>query len=66
MSFVTNIFNLYFSGMVAELNGARMGVKMDDEYMWCGALLYADDIVLLADTGVVQNYLDVVEDYVVK
>ena len=37
------LFNLYVSGMVDELKRARMGVKIDDQ--WCGALLYAIDIV---------------------
>ena len=44
------LLNLYVSGMVEELKGAWMRVKVDDK--WCGALLFADDIVLLADTGV--------------
>ena len=44
--------------MLEELEGAKIGVKIDDK--WCGALLYADD-VLLAGTGVeLQDMLDVV------
>ena len=32
------IFNLQVSGMVEELEGARMGIKIDDK--WCAALFH--------------------------
>ena len=41
---LSTLFNLYVSGMVEELKGARICVKIDDE--WCGALLYVNYIVL--------------------
>ena len=34
--------------MVEELEDSGLGVKEEEE--WCGALLYADDIVLLAES----------------
>ena len=46
------LFNIYLMGM-AELEGC-----------WCGALMYADDLVLVADSG--TSLLNVVEPYVSK
>ena len=43
------LFNLYVLEMEEELEEARIGVMIDDK--WCGALLYVDDIVPLADTS---------------
>ena len=36
-------------GMVVELEQVRLGVVVDGIY--CGALLYADDVVFIADGG---------------
>ena len=59
VTFVTNVVQPIQWGMMEELEGGRMGVKIDDKRY--GALLCADDIVLLADTGVeLQDMLDVV------
>ena len=33
-------------GMVEELKGEKLGVELGG--VWCGGLLYADDIVLIA------------------
>ena len=33
--------------MVDEFNGARIGVKIDDQ--WCGALLYSMQLILCVD-----------------
>ena len=50
-------------GMAEELEGAQLGVKL--EGCWCGALRYADDVVLVAGPGAeLQARLDVVEPYV--
>ena len=40
---------MYVVGKVEELEKVGIGVKVDG--MWCGALLYADDIVLIAKSG---------------
>ena len=40
---LSTLFNLYVSGMVEELKGARICVKIDGK---CGALLSVNDIVL--------------------
>ena len=45
MSIVTNI---YMMGMVEKLVDEGLGMR-EGNY-WCEALLYADDIVLLADS----------------
>ena len=42
--------------MVEELERAQLGVLLEDH--WCGALMYVDGIVLVADSG------DGVADYV--
>ena len=36
-------------GMVEELERAQLGVKLEDR--WYGDLMYADDSVLVADSG---------------
>ena len=48
--------------MMKQLEEKGLGVKMDG--IWCGGLMYADDIVLLAETGdELQGMLDVVGHY---
>ena len=48
-------------GMVEELERGQLGLL---EEHWCGALMYADDIVLVVDSGMeLQTMLDVVEVY---
>ena len=49
MHLSTLLFNIYLMGMVEELERAQLVVKLED--CWCGALIYADDIVLIADSG---------------
>ena len=56
-------------GMVKELERAQLGVKLEEQR--CGALMYADDIVLVADSGMelqtvggVSSICDEVEDEV--
>ena len=52
-------------GMVEELERAQLGVKLEEH--WCGALIYADDIVLVADSGMeLQTMLEVVQAYVMR
>ena len=49
-------------GMVEELEDSGLGVK--EEEVWRGALLYADDIVLLAESpDELQRMLDTVGEY---
>ena len=50
-------------GMLKELERAQLGV----EDHWCGAIVYVDDIVLVADLGVeLQTMLEVVQAYVMR
>ena len=59
------LYSIYVMGMVEELEKKGVGVKVDG--MWCGALLYADDIVLIADSSAeLQKMLDVVGGYANK
>ena len=54
--------SIYVMGMVEELENSGLGVK--EEEGWCGALLYADDIVLLAESpDELQRMLDTVGEY---
>ena len=49
-------------GMVEELERESLGVKVAG--VWCGALLHADDIVLIAEAGEeLQKMLDMVGRY---
>ena len=49
--------------MVEELERAQIGVKL--EGCWCGAFVYAEDVVLVTDSRAeLQAMLDVVETYV--
>ena len=42
-----------------------LGVKLEE--CWCGALMYAEDIVLVADSGMeLQTMLEVVQAYVMR
>ena len=41
------LFNIYKMGIMEELERAQPGVKLGE--CWSGALMYADDIVLVAD-----------------
>ena len=59
------LYSIYIMGMVEELERERLGVKVSG--VWCGALLYADDIVLRAETGEeLQKMLDMVGRYAEK
>ena len=43
----------------------QLGVKL--EVRWCGVLMYADNIMLVADSGMYpQTMLEVVEAYVMR
>ena len=56
------LFNIYMMGMVEELERAQLGVER-----WCGALMYADNIVLAADSGMgLSTMLEVVQVYVMR
>ena len=55
----------YLMGMAEELERAQQWVKL--EGCWYGALMYADDAVLVADSGAeLQAMLDVAEAYVLR
>ena len=59
------LLNIYMIGMVEELEKAQLGIKLED--CWCGALIYADKIVLVADLGMeLQTMLEVVQAYVMR
>ena len=56
------LYSIYIMDMMKQLEEKGLGVKMDG--IWCGGLMYADDIVLLAETGdELQGMLDVVGHY---
>ena len=42
-------------GKAEEFERAQLGVKL--EGCWCGALTYADDVVLVADSGRAAGYV---------
>ena len=57
------LFIIYLMGMAEELERAQLGVKLQG--CWCGALMYADDDVLVTDSGAeLQAMVDVVVAYV--
>ena len=57
------LFNIYLMEMAEELERAQLGDKL--EGCWYGTLLYADDVVLVANSRAkLQAMLDVVEAYV--
>ena len=52
-------------GMVEELERAQLGFKLEDHLWW--ALMYTDDIVLVADLRMeLQTMLEVVQAYVMR
>ena len=56
------LYTIYIMDMMKQLEERGLGVIMDGT--WCGGLMYADDIVLLAETGAeLQEMLDVVGHY---
>ena len=56
------LYSIYVMGMVERLEEEGLGVKEGD--YWCGALLYADDIVLLAESPEeLQKMLDRMGQY---
>ena len=56
------LYSIYIMDMMKQLEKRGLGVIMDGT--WCRGLMYADDIVLLAETGAeLQEMLDVVGHY---
>ena len=56
------LYSVYIMGMVEELERENLGVKVSG--VWCGASIYADDIVLIAESGEeLQKMLDMVGRY---
>ena len=52
-------------GMVEELERAQLGFKLEER--WCSALMYVEDIVLMADSGMeLHTMLEVVQAYVMR
>ena len=52
-------------GMVEELERAQLGVKLEEHQ--CGVLMYVEDIVLVADSGMeLQTMLEVVQVYAMR
>ena len=49
------LFDFYLMGIAEELERAQLGVKL--EGCRCGALMVADDVALVADTGRVAGYI---------
>ena len=59
------LFNIYMMGMVEELERAQLGVKLEEHR--CGALMYEDDIVLVADSEMkLQTMLEMVQPYAMR
>ena len=59
------LFNIYMMDMVEELERAQLWSKLEER--WCGVLMYADDIVLVADSGMeLQTMLEMVQVYVMR
>ena len=59
------LINIFLMGTAEESERTQLGVKL--EGCWCGALMYADEVVLVADSGAeLQAMLDVVEAYMLK
>ena len=59
------LFNIYMMGIVEELERVQLGIKLDD--CWRGAHMYADNIMLVADSGMeLQTALEVVLAYVMR
>ena len=56
------LYSIYVMGMMEQLEEKSLGVKM--EGTWCGGLMYADDVVLMAESSAeLQEMLDVVGRY---
>jgi hypothetical protein len=54
-----SLFNVYINDLATEINRLNLGVKVGDEFV--NILLYADDIVIIADNETnLQNMLDTV------
>ena len=59
------LFNIYLMGMAEELERAQLGVKL--EGCWCGTLMNANEVVLMADSGAeLQAVLYVAGAYVLR
>ena len=59
------LYSVYVMEILKDLEGERLGIEV--EGTWCGGLLYADDIVLLArDQVELQVMLDVGGKYAMK
>ena len=60
-----SLFNLFIDSFIAELNKVKAGVQYDNERISC--LMYADDMVLLAeDESGLQQLLDVFHQWSLK
>ena len=60
------LYALFINGLIDELNRANLGVEITPGYI-LACLLYADDIVLLAnDRKNLQKMLDIVAEYARK
>jgi hypothetical protein len=56
------LFNLYINSLGEEINNAGLGIKYDDEQV--GILMYADDVVCLAESPEdLQSMLDILDDW---
>ena len=59
-----HLFNIFMMGMAEELESAQLEV-VRGLFVW--ALMYADDIMLMADSGMeLQTMLEVVQVYVMR
>ena len=60
------LYNVFIDGLVRELKGLGLGVRVDGGDLLC-CLLYADDIVLIANSqSDLEQLYEAVEDYCVK
>ena len=56
------LFNLYINDLVLKINALGKGIKIDDESV--SILLYADDVVLLAENETdLKSMLNVLDDW---
>jgi len=65
------LYVLFIDGLLQKLKERNLGVKIRHRHTraptWVGALMYADDLVLLADSpGELQLMMDVITDYAKK
>ena len=57
--------NIYMMEMVDELERAQLGVQLEECWYW--ALIYADDIVLVVDSGMeMHTKLEGIQAYVMR